>query len=383
MTIDINDLAFERQVTAFIKKETAFGVLADFASSDAIMVNALPRANQALSFSDSRAKRNTRSLPRRFRDNTPAGQVSLSAYVTPSGAAGTPPAEAAIWEGFFGQETITPASKVEYTPTISLPSLSMAFKAGHTTTFVTGWVVGTLGLEIGSKDGFELSGEGSCKKVAVAGTGTTVAGSTTTVIKLDAGEAKLFEAGARVEVGDDDNTGAGYTIESTDTAADTITITPAMAGAPDAGETVQGFLPTATYSGEALANNLAVVTLDGANLVIESGRLNLEQEIKMRDDLVTNEDYPAYFVPGQRRASGELTAVFLRPYAKFFTQARSQEQMAFSLVLDDGAGKKLTLAMPQAECSTPEIAGDMDLTAAFSLTGLASSGEDEISATFE
>ena len=385
MSVNTNDLAFVRQVKAFVKEESAFGELADFTSTDAIGVNALPGLKQPLSFSDSREKRDTRSIPKRFRDNTPAGSVSLQTYVTPSGVAGTPPREAALWEGFFGTETIVAATSVAYTPALTLPSLSIAYQVGHTTQFASGCVMNALGLELGAKDGFELSAEGMCKKVVTAGKGTTVAGSTDTVLNMTAGEAAHFEVGARIEVGDDDNTGAGYTISEVDTTADTVTVSTALSGgAPAAGVTVQGFLPTPTYSGDSLANNLAVVTLDGAPLLLESGKINFEQEIKMRDDLVTNEDYPVYFTPHNRKVGADLTAIFLREIAAKFTQARTQVQMPFVLTLDGGAGSKFTYSMSQSECNTPELSGDEDVIASFGVSGMpTTSGEDEASATFE
>jgi hypothetical protein len=382
MALALDQLALDRELVVFVKKESSYGVLADFAATDAQEALELPETTQNLSFTPSRAKQNTRSVTRRFKDATPAGNWRLPVYCRPSGAAGTPPTEAALWEALCGKETIVASTSVTYGLQIALPSLSLAWKAGHFSTFVMGAMVSDLSLRFGRSDGVELGFSGQFRKMATAGKSTTVADSTTTVIKLATGEAKFFQADARVEVGADDNSGAGFGVTAVDTGADTITITPAMSLAPGAGETVQGFLPTPTLSGDALPSFNFVTSLGGASLVAKEGTINISQEIKVIDAEGTDA-FPQAMLPRQRSATGDIMAVFLRNHAGLFTQAANQDQQAFSLTVDGGAGSKLVVNLAQAELDTPELSADTDIEDTIKITGIgATVGENEFSAVF-
>ncbi len=382
MPLNLKDLALGRQLAAFVAEETSYGVLAPFVATDALAVTGLPKAAAPLSFSNSREKRDSRSLPGRSRDRTPAGTFSLACYASAPGTPGAPPAEDVLWKGLFGQKTVTPGSKVEYAPAMELPSFSLAFRVSHSCFFATGCAVRRLSLELGNKDFLELQAEGPCRQVLEAGSATTAAGCTTSLLKLGAGEAELFSPGARVRVGAEHNEGQGYLVQAVDEAAGTIEVSPALAEAPAAGVAVGGYLPEPTYQGQALENRLQMVSLDGTPLSVNGGRVAFEQEIKTFDDLIDGDDHCAGFVPGLRTITAELTALFLRPYLAFFRRARTQRRMAFELKLDGGAGRSFSFRLPRAEASLPELAEDVSVQAPFTLTAMADQGEDEALVTY-
>lgn len=188
-----------------------------------------------------------------------------------------------------------------------------------------------------------------------------------------------------MRVGGDDNAGAGYTISDVDDAGDTITITPAMADAPDAGEVVEGHLPTPSIGGSPLQNRLARITLDGVVVAVKEGSLTISQEIKMIDDTVGDPeaDYPEGYIPGERSVEGSFTCYFLRPYLAHFRMAR--DQVPVNLVLSAGteAGSRLAVTLAQTQINTPSIEGELEVTESVSFKGLATSaGEDEVAASF-
>ena len=379
--------AMTRETSAFVKLETAFGELAFPSSTDAIAVLDAPTATQAESFTPSREIVDSRSLPARFRAAAPAGSWSLSIYARPSGTAGVPPVEAVIMEAALGAKTVNAGASVVYSPALELPSLSLCYREGHTAAFALGCKVDSLKLNIKNKDAVGLEFAGSCKTVLRAGAEETVDGSTTEVLKLAAGGAKLFDAGSRVKVGAEDNSGTGYSVTAVDVSADTVAVSPALASAPAAGVAVSGFLPTASLAGAPVEGRSAAgrITLAGANLTIVSLDLEISNALKPDEDELTDDQYPSAIYEGRRQVTASISARFLRKYTAWFQQARSQEQGALAAVLGANAGGKLRLDLPRAVYDSPEMGGDeTQRTMTVKLTGLASASlEDEVAITYE
>jgi hypothetical protein len=384
MTIPISDLGLARENIAFAKLETTFGILAAFAATDAVAVLGEPSLSQPLSFSDSKEVIASRSLIARFRDKTPAGKWSLNLYSRPSGAAGTPPVESVFLECLLGSKAIGAGASVTYSPALNLPSFSLASRLGHATRFAAGCLVESGKFSITSKGGIELSFSGPCRQVMQAGKATTVAGSTTTVIHLEAGGAKLFDLDTRVQVDTANNTGAGYTVSAYDEAADTITITPALAQAPASGVTVQGYLPTPTLAGSPLEGRLGSAKFDTVAVSITSADLTITNKINMLEDEVTPNDFPSGYVPGSRSVKGDLSLYFLRKYLAHFRQARNQADVVVALGGGAIAGSILTITNTKGRMDTPEISANNDtLMEKLPYTSLASAaGEDEISIVY-
>ncbi|MFH1033598.1 MAG: phage tail tube protein [Pseudomonadota bacterium] len=383
MTIPIADLGLARENLAFVKLESAFGDLAAFVATDAVAALGPPSVSQPLSFSDSEEVVESRSLITRFRDKTPAGKWSLDLYSRPSGAAGTPPVEGVLLECLLGDKAVNAGVSVIYTPALALPSFSFASALGHTTRFAAGCLVESGKLSIVSKGGIKWSFSGPCRQVMQAGKASTVAGSTATVVKLEAGGAKLFDVGARVRVGDDTNTGAGYTVTAFDEVADSITVTPALASAPAVDVLVRGYLPTPTLAGHPLEGRLGSALFDAVGISITSADLTITNKLDMLEDEVTPDDFPSGYVPGMRSVKGDLSLYFLRRYLGHFRQAKNQADVLVTLGGGQVAGSILTVTTPKGRLDTPEISGSGDrLMSKLPYTALAGAGEDEISIAF-
>ncbi|MBI5523367.1 MAG: hypothetical protein HY910_12120 [Desulfarculus sp.] len=383
MTIPTNDLGLARENIAFTKLESSFGTLASFAATDAVAALGQPSVSQPLSFSDSEEVVNSRSLLTRFRDKTPAGKWSLDLYSRPSGAAGTPPVESVLLECLLGAKTINAGVSVVYAPALTLPSFSFGSKLGHVTRFAAGCLVESGKFSIVSKGGIKCSFSGPCRQVMQAGRASTVADSTTTVIKLEAGGAKLFDVGSRVQVGAANNAGAGYAVSAHDEVADTITITPALAQAPAADVAVQGYLPTPTLAGAPLEGRLGSVKFDTVAVSITSADLSITNKLNLLEDEVTPDDFPSGYVPGARSVKGDLSLYFLRKYLGHFRQAKNQADVAVALGGGNTAGSILTVSMAKGRLDTPEISASNDtLMSKLPFTAMGNAGEDEISIAY-
>lgn len=384
MSLNLNDLALARQVVGFLAKESAFGDLAAFASANAVGLLGLPEITQSESFTDSEEVADSRSLAGRFRDKTPAGTWNASVYSRPSGSPGGAPVEDVLLECALGSKTVNPGASVVYAPALVLPSFSLGARVGHVVKLASGCVVEELSLELANKGGLQWSARGSCAKVAQAGTTTTVDTSTTTVIKLADGGARLIDVGSRVQVGDDDNAGEGFTVTAEDEDNDTITVSPALGSAPASGATVQGFLPTPSLAGQPLEGRLGKVRFDSAVLVATSGKLTISNEVKMIDDVLSDEDYPQGFIPSKRGVSGSVELYFMREYLAHFRQAKRQARVAIELVAGKAAGAIFNINLPQAELSTPSLSGDLEVKQTTEFTGMPSTAlEDEVTITYQ
>jgi hypothetical protein len=188
-------------------------------------------------------------------------------------------------------------------------------------------------------------------------------------------------------VGSEDNSGAGFSVTAVDTSADTITISPALSAAPSAGVVVAGFLPTPSLAGAPVEGRSAAgqITLDGASLLVTSLDLELSNALKPDEEELSGDQYPSAIYEGPRQVTATINARFLRKYAAWFAQARSQEQGALVVALGDVAGGKLRVEVPHGVFDTPEMGGDeIQRTMSVKLTGLASASlEDELTLTYE
>ncbi|MCB2188816.1 MAG: hypothetical protein KQJ78_20545 [Deltaproteobacteria bacterium] len=381
MALDVTQLQMVRETEVFIAAESTFGTLAAFVAANAVLPVGLPTIKQMESFTPNPEIKNSRSLTDRFRDVTPPGEWQLDVLARPSGTAGTAPAEDTLLYCALGDKEVTGSTSVVYTPAIELPTFSMGVRVSDLTRFAAGCAVESLKIAMASKGAVAITASGKCKSVVMAGKSTTAADSTTTVLNLVEGGAMQFQAGARIKVGTDDNTGAGYEISAVDTTADTVTVSPALTGAPAADLTVEGFLPTGSVVGAPLENRYATLSLGGTALTCESFDLTIANQANWLD-LISTGSFPEAFVLGQRTVSGSASLPLILPNLKHFRQARDQEEAALSIAINGGAGKTITLAMAQTYIDTPEVSGDVQVNEQLTFNCLGSAGEDEISASY-
>lgn len=382
---DTSKLSLDRELAGFLALEESYGVMPALTSAHAVGLLGLPKASQQQTFTDSEEKSNTASPVQRFRDATPAGSVSFSLYARPGGAAGTKPVEAAMIKAIMGVESLA-ADSVVYSPAIRLPSLCLAYRVGaNLTQFITGLALEEVKTSGSAKGAVKHEASGKCRAVLSAGLAMTVAGSTASLIKLEAGGGRRFDPGARVQVGEDSNAGAGYTVTAYDQAADTITLDPPLAAAPGAGLAVKGCLPTISLAGSPLEGRLCPALIDGVDLTITEWTVSVARAVKMLDNVVAADDpYAAQgFLADQRTVKATCKAYFQGPNVAFFHQAKSQTRAVLALGGGGAPGQRLAIAIPRGEVNTPELQGTAPLELSLEFVAMPSpAGEDEITFTY-
>ena len=384
----LNDYpALKRQSVCFVAVESTYGELAYPTSSNALGVVDVPSAKQAVNWSESEELLDSRSIPTRYRSGLEAGEWSLAVYARPSGTAGSPPVEDALVHAALGTRNISAGTSVTYAPALELPSLTIAFREGHTTRWLAGAMVGELKLTISRSGAVRWDAKGVYQREAIAGTAETTDGSTTDTIHLESGAGRMFSAGARVKIGDDDNSGQGYLVTSVDTSSDTLSISPALSAAPSSGVVVTGFLPQPTLAGRPLEGHEAsgLITLDDVNLRVTGIELSIANDLTPDKDEITDTDYIGGVHEGRRHISAKVDARFLRSYASWFARAHEGVEGALNLGIGQEAGYKLRVAIPKAVMDTPETGGDESVrNISVTLTALATTaGEDEITLSYE
>ncbi len=379
-----NNQALTRQTKCFVKLESTYGELAFPAATDVLAVLGVPKVTQEDQFVDSKEIVESRSKPARTWTGVGPGNWNLQVYARPSGTPGTPPQESALVEAALGAKAINAGASVVYTPALVLPSLSLCFREGHTWHFVSGAKVAELKANLTKKDLVTLDFSGQFQKVVRAGTSETVAGSTTSLISLSVGDAALFDVGARVQVGGENNTAAGYTITAVDDENDTITISPALAEAPAAGVAVTGYLPTGSLAGHTVSGAEGTLTLAGATITITGFDGSIANALNPDEDEIAPAGFITAIDEGTRSASGTINARFRRTYAGWFRRARSQTQGAVVVSAGSVAGKRFGLSLPYAVLNTPSTDGDeIRRTISVGLVGLASGAlENEVTITY-
>lgn len=384
-----NKIAIMEGQEIFVVAETTAGTLVFPSASDMVVATGDGSLNQTPSFTDSDEIADTRSVLDSFQDVTPAGNFSIPTYVRPSGSAGSVPSAAALLEACFGTETIVGSTSVTYTPTIALPTVSIWVKKKHsgvdegTVFFASGAVVDRLAMGITAKGAVKCDFSGQFMQLGWCGTDQlngALTGSETDIIVDDA---KKFCVGGRIQIGTDDNSSAGYAITAVNTSTETLTISPANAGAQDDNTTVQPFLPTGTATGYVAENRDSALTVGGESVNFKSLDFTYTNAVTVLADEITSSSYPSDYAEGKRKVEGSL-GIFLRhDDLKHFYNAMNGVDQAIVLTVDGGAGKITTVTMGQCRLSVPTVtptAPTISLNIPF--LAKASSGEDEIDIEF-
>ena len=228
-----NYAAGARQIAVYAALEPSFGHFTMPEAHNLVGALDMPAISQADKFIDSKEKVDSRSRPERGWAGREAGSLSLNVYCRPSGSLGVAPVEDVLLYAACGGRVVNAGASVVYSLADAKPSLSLAIKEGHVVHYIAGCKIGDLKAALNKSEFFAWTVSGMFREVFRAGTAVAGFGSTTTEIVLISGEARLFDVGALVVIGDDDNDGNGYRITAVDVAANVITLAEPCASAAD------------------------------------------------------------------------------------------------------------------------------------------------------
>jgi hypothetical protein len=329
---------------------------------------------------------NTRSLQDRISGRKTCN-FSISLVNRPSGTAGTPPDYTLLLKHAFGTYTNNSSTSDVYT-LLKDPSalgLSVYRKLEGVLEGVYGGVIQNLTFSF-SGDGFatiDISGVGY--DMLWAGTdAANGAGSTATALIVDDGD--FYGKYGVVQVGSNDNSGAGFQI--TAVSGQTLTLGAAASWSDD--DAVIPFLPAATVGGNPLYGTAGSLSLDGGSSTISviSGSVSMSTGIGLFDRNFGAAIPSGVILPEGRSVTGSLSFLVDDNANYNILRGESANKTAQNIQLNIGtvAGSICRLAMPKAEIDTPSISsGDGLIECAMSFTALtstATSKENEFTLTY-
>jgi len=388
MTTCALDFAFANEEQAFVKLETACGILVKPSTANRIYsVGPVDFGFEQEDLEDGQIRSSASKVsPKKGRKNP--GDFSFTTYVKPSGTPGLAPEHDVLFQCLMGVKTPDPGVKTTYSLANQLDSFSLWLKKGHTAFALRGCTINSAEFSIAGEAIASIRWSGNSMETIWAGTETSPANliASTTVIQLNTGGAALFCVGMYVSVGSDTNGAAGYAIINVNYNLDRITIGTPLATPQGIGATIAPWLPAAGVEvGEPVLGKLGMVTIATTDAIIKSASLSITNNIKYYTDEKNNTLTAERFGrPKMREINGSLNLYFLKRGLSYFY--RSAYQIANALVIPAGnvSGYIMELLVPYAEYKTPKISGDEELGQDLSFMALASgSGNDELSIVFK
>lgn len=379
MTTDIAR-AIEQQ--CFAVSETTRGVLA-FPTSAAALIKTAGYAeiNQQPSFSESEEIDNTLDILDMFQDQASEGSFTIPIYVRPSGSLGSIPMADVLFESLQGEKTVTTDTNVVYSQAIDKPSFSLWVKKGHTVFYGRGACVSQASLNLSNKGGAKVEFTGGFMEMGWAGT-DTVNGLVDASASVIVDNPKRFKAGARVQIGTDTNSGAGYEITAVDNDTSTLTLGTAVSCAD--GVTIKGFLPSFTVIGTPLESRNTIVKIDDVVTKITALKLDIGSPVEFQTDELTADNYPADYVEDKRSIKGTLDIKFRKDSVSDFADGLINNQKAIDISIGETAGSIMQILLGHSKMEVPSIttsAPTVKLSIPF--TCLGSEGEDSCSIIFK
>jgi len=191
-----------------------------------------------------------------------------------------------------------------------------------------------------------------------------------------------FEVGMYVQIGDDDNGGAGFLITAIDYGTDELTVA-AAATAPNG--VVVPMPVTAVTTGDIIPVIVGSVNLGtGGSHPVTSGKITLINNMELRNDEFGSDAATGLRHPARREVAFSLELYLLATDIDIINAAKKFVQNDIAIILGGTAGKILTIDMNQCEFEIPAITIPDEGEATLSISGkaLGSTGEDELTLTF-
>lgn len=373
-------LAREEQV--FVVPETQWGQLAYPTASNLVLTAGNASINQNLNYVDSEEVRNTRSLLHRFRTKVPPGSFSIATYIRPNGA-GVEPMGGMLFESLMGKKDIG-TSAVSYIPALKQPNFSLWVKKGDVVFFADGCVVNEARFSVSANAVPTIDWSGSFRRMGRCGVDTLATAASAGATSIDVGDGRNFDAGAKIIIGSDDNSGQGYTV--TAVSGNTLTISPGLSADAAAGAVVKPWLPDASSVsfGDPLEAESFAASLSGVVRPVRNIEFTISNNIKIVDDELTGDAYPTDKVEGERRVTGRITMYFRKDELIHFADAYAGKENEVEITGGETAGYKIRVVFPKAQLEVPSITTEapaVGLEVGFAALGTA--GEDEVQIIFE
>jgi hypothetical protein len=376
--------ALGREQRFYAKPETTFATAVTPASGDAVKV-----LSTKVSFKQDRKDRmdtrQTRSLLERITGKQ-AVTWEAEMYVLPSGSAGTAPDCHDLFKAATGTETTNSGTSVVYTLASTQTALgSLTLERELSSTFsqkLAGAYVEQMTLKQQGGDPPMLTFSGGAATEVLTGYSTlngSLSGGETN-ITIQSADVSLFANGSIIKVG----TSTGHTVTAGG-GTSSLTVSPAISGSQSNGAAVIPYVPTETTAGVPIAGIVGSFTIDSGSVPITAFEVTLKNGLKA----VSNEAFDATgatdYIVGHRNVAGSISIRVRRDLVLYIAKRKLFTTRALVITSGSVAGKELVTSIPYAEFdfSDIEVPNADEATIQLPFTALGSSGEDEISFTWQ
>ena len=327
--------------------------------------------------------RGSRSRYERIALRKPVIPWTVNCLLRPSGTAGTAPDIGNLFKHLFGTETTTGAD-VTYSFLEDPTSLSATIYVGRSETQegVYGAVVNKATVSWG--DGLAkvtFSGEGT----DYINGGRTLATISTTTTTLTVVDGSQFSAYAIVQIGDDDNSGAGFRIEAV--SGNVLTLSVATSVASSA--IVKAFLPDPTYVGDPLGDTAGSLSLDAGStsIVHLPSTLDISNGVTLMTQEALQSKASDVLATAIRDVTPNFSFLVTRQNNNLVNDMRDKTEYDMLLTVGDTAGKRFKADAPKLELDVGDQDSPEEGVEKWSATGpalaSATSGGDEITLVFD
>jgi len=378
------NFAFANEEENFAVIEDVGGTVKKITSSDRIYSIGPVDFGQEREFLDDEQIRANASAYSPIKGRKNPGDWGMETYVKPSGTPGTPPEQDVLFQALMGTKTVNSGVDVQYTLANQLDSFTLWSKKGHTVYIFRGATVQTAGFSIAGNDVARISWGGNYIEQHYASEGivTSIAGN---VLTMKGNHVLRYTEGTYVEVGDDDNSGAGFKITSINYTTNKITLdgNPSPGGGTPA--TVTPWWPSSgSEVGTPGHGKLGLVTVDGSNAIIMEASVDVNNNIKYYEEEKNNQWTAERFArPTKRGIEGSLRLKFLDEGNSYFYRADYQISDALIIPVGNVSGYIMELQIPYAEYRTPSISGGEEFEQEIPFVAVAGSGNDEFKIVFK
>lgn len=331
-------------------------------------------------------RRGTRSAMETVNGRTPVQPWSASGYLRPSGAAGTAPDFGDLWKHALGTETVVASTSVTYSLLKDPTALSLSIYRDLGTFFegVYGAIVNDFSLTWNGEGPIEWSVSGIAADFTEAGnTLANGAGSAATALVVD--DADFFEKYAIIQIGGDDNSGAGFQVTAVNKTTETLTLETAHTWSDN--DAVAPFLPTGSFAGSPLVGTVGSLSLDNGSTTVNhvGGSLQISTGIDLLNEEFGSAAANDILANAVREVSGSFDFLVREDETYLASEFRRKVQKDVLLTFGDTAGSRLKVNMNQVELEPQQRTSPEAEAIRYSANfrALGSSGEDETTLVFD
>lgn len=330
-------------------------------------------------------RKGTRSRMERGALRQPVVPWSLSGILRPSDAAGTAPDMGDIIKHAFGTEAVSASTSVTYSFLKDMTALTASIYGGLSSfqQGVRGAIVQSLSINWSGDDAVQWSASGVGANVIQAGKTLANGGDTSTSLVVD--DADYFTVGALIQIGGDDNSGAGFQVTAVNYTSNTLTIDTSHTWLDN--DAVEPFLPAGTYAGNPLYTPAGSISFDNGSTTTRdiSGSLTVNTGIDLLNNEHGSSEATDVILTGMREVDMSLDFYVKEDETYLMSEWRRKVSQDIIKVLGDTAGSRLKINMNTAEIDPADVSQGDDGAARYSanIIALGSSGEDECTLVFD